>query len=160
MIHRIRPWQSVRFLRVIFPRMVIWKVTKPCMVWRGWVGEGGGGGGLQLWIAWWPPLPPARRPLSPFLPLLPPPASPPIFPFPLSSQRVRFKDFLAKSVYQEVCGHKCQGSTVYSKLQTVFSFKKSSFKCPVLLTFIYIFYSVFEEDNNLCPHDPRQQLQE
>lgn len=28
--------------------------------------------------------------------------------------------------------------------------KFSSFKCPVLLTFSYIFYSVFKEDNNLC----------
>lgn len=45
--------------------------------------------------------------------------------------------------------HKCQVWFILNFRQC-FSFKKSSFKCPVLLTFSYIFYSVFEEDNNLC----------
>lgn len=45
--------------------------------------------------------------------------------------------------------HKCQVQFILNFRQC-FSFKKSSFKCPVLLTFSYIFYSVFEEDNNLC----------
>lgn len=45
--------------------------------------------------------------------------------------------------------HKCQVRFILNFRQC-FSFKKSSFKCPVLLTFSYIFYSVFEEDNNLC----------
>ena len=45
--------------------------------------------------------------------------------------------------------NKCQVQFILNFRQC-FSFKKSSFKCPVLLTFSYIFYSVFEEDNNLC----------
>lgn len=67
---------------------------------------------------------------------------------------------LVKSVYPGMhCGGTYMPSTVYAKLQKVFSFfrrekkgkgKAPIFKCPDLLTFSYIFYSVFEEDNNLC----------
>lgn len=78
--------------------------------------------------------------------------SPPIFPFPFTIwsqsriQRISLQNQFTKKC---IMVHKCQVQFILNFRQC-FSFKKSSFKCPVLLTFSYIFYSVFEEDNNLC----------
>lgn len=137
--------------------MVIWKVRKSCTNWCE----------VQDW---------ALGPLcclsstlaSPLLSLLLPsflfflsllvplPASlqpsPPIFPFPFTIwsqsriQRISLQNQFTKKC---IMVHKCQVQFILNFRQC-FSFKKSSFKCPVLLTFSYIFYSVFEEDNNLC----------
>ena len=84
--------------------------------------------------------------------LLPHPAPPPIFPFPFTIQpESRIQRISLQNQFTEKCimVHKCQVQFILNFRQC-FSFKKSSFKCPVLLTFSYIFYSVFEEDNNLC----------
>lgn len=103
-----------------------------------------------------------RRP-DPFLPLPPPPSHPPagplpsvppspLFPFPFTIQsQSRIQRISLQNQFTEKCimVHKCQVQFILNSTQC-FSFKKSSFKCPVLLTFSYIFYSVFGEDNNLC----------
>lgn len=144
------PGNRLGFFRVIFPGMVIWKVTKPGMVWRGWVGGGGGGGwpsALNCVVAsprlshlyFHPPAPTPNTPL-------------PIFPFPFTIQpESRIQRISLQNQFTEKCimVHKCQVQFILNFRQC-FSFKKSSFKCPVLLTFSYIFYSVFEGDNNLC----------
>lgn len=99
---------------------------------------------------------PRPRPPHPCLPTRPLPSplqsSPPIFPFPFTIwsqsriQRISLQNQFTKKC---IMVHKCQVQFILNFRQC-FSFKKSSFKCPVLLTFSYIFYSVFEEDNNLC----------
>lgn len=93
--------------------------------------------------------------LPPFLaspPPVPPHPALPIFPFPFTIQPLsRIQRISSQNQFTEKCitEHKCQVQFILNFRQC-FSFKKSSFKCPVLLTFSYIFYSVFEEDNNLC----------
>lgn len=116
------PGNRLGFLRVIFPRMVIWKVTKPCMVWRGWVGRGGGAA-FSFGIAWWPPPPPPPRRLSPLPPPCPHPQHPPpFFLFLTTSQRVEFKEFPCKISLPRNASWSRMSSTVYSKLLTVFFF--------------------------------------
>lgn len=86
-----------------------------------------------------------------------PPAAPsllplPILPFPFTIQpQSRIQRISLQNQFTKKCimVHKCQVQFILNFRQC-FSFKKSSFKCPVLLTFSYIFYSVFEEGNNLC----------
>lgn len=144
-IHRIRPWQSVRVLQSYLPVMLIWKVKKPYTAWHG------ESCGFGLYCHLPPPFPPFLASSSPSLP--PSPTSPlPIFPFPFTIQsQSRIQRISLQNQFTKKCimVHKCQVQFILNFRQC-FSFKKSSFKCPVLLTFSYIFYSVFEEDNNLC----------
>lgn len=114
---------------------------------------GVGVGGTWFWIAL--PSPPTFSPLPPppaSTHTPPPPPTLPIFPFPFTIQpQSRIQRTSLQNQFTEKCimVHKCQVQFILNFRQC-FSFKKSSFKCPVLLTFSYIFYSVFEEDNNLC----------
>lgn len=126
------------FSGVIFPVMVIWKVKKSYTVWRG----------QSLGFGWLQHLPPPCPPCS--APTHPPPL--PILPFPFTIQsQSRIQRISLQNQFTKKCimVHKCQVQFILNFRQC-FSFKKSSFKCPVLLTFSYIFYSVFEEGNNLC----------
>lgn len=150
MIHRIRPWQSVRVLPSYLPRNGYLKgyETLHGLTWMGG-GRGRGGAAFSFELH-------CRLPRLPHLYLHPPAPTPstppPIFPFPFTIQpESRIQRISLQNQFTEKCimVHKCQVQFILNFRQC-FSFKKSSFKCPVLLTFSYIFYSVFEEDNNLC----------
>lgn len=90
---RITPFQSVRVLRVIFPRMVIWKVRKS---YTDWCEEQPGSRITVLPSS----MPPPLSPLPAYLPVLSPPLSNPLllsFLFLLQSgHRVEFKEFPCK----------------------------------------------------------------